>query len=116
MEREYDQREALYANQIAAAETRYAQTKLGGLVGSTPDKALVATRERIGMLSERISEVAARLETIGDRAFGSALQCDAKNDASPARSGDLGAINDELDALGSQIARAYDAMTRLEDL
>lgn len=53
MEREYDQREALYANQIAAAETR---------------------------------------------------------------SGDIGAINDHLDTLSAQIARAHDAMTRLEGL
>lgn len=116
MEREYDQREALYANQIAAAEARYGQTKLGGLVGSMPDKALIATRERIGMLIERIGEVAARMEVIGDRVFGSVPQCDARSGECPVRSGDMGAINDGLDTLSAQIARAHDAMTRLEGL
>lgn len=119
MEREYDQREALYANQIAAAETRYATTSgVRGIVGSTlaPDKALMATRERVGMLIERTMEVAGRLEAIGDRAFGSVPTGKQESCAAPVRSGDMGAINDGLDTLGAQIARAHDAMTRLESL
>lgn len=95
----------------------------GSIMGGTslgetaiPDKHLVATRDRVSMLIERTMEVASRLEAIGDRAFGSVPTGDQKNSAAPVRSGDMGAINDHLDTLGAQIARAHDAMTRLESL
>lgn len=81
-----------------------------------PDKALMATRERIQILTERALEVAGRLEAIGDRAFGGAPTGANKSIAVPVRSGDMGAINDGLDTLSEQIARAHDAMTRLESL
>lgn len=81
-----------------------------------PEKALMATRERVGMLIERVMEVASRLEVIGGRAFGSVPTGKQESCADPVRYGDMGAINDGLDTLGAQIARAHDAMTRLESL
>lgn len=85
-------------------------------MAEVPERALPATRDRIAQLIERTGEMAARLEAIGDRVFGCIPQDDAKDGGILARSGDMGAINDGLDALSAQIARAHDAMTRLECL
>lgn len=113
---------AYYGETSDAAREVASQTKyhpMGGVMlgeKAEPDKALMATRERVGMLVERVIDVASRLEAIGDSAFGSRPNGDPKNSAIPVRSGDIGAINDALDTLGAQIARAHDAMTRLEGL
>lgn len=94
----------------------------GGLVGATignvptAEKALIATRERLEMLIECASKLTARLENIGDRAFGSVPQGGGDQTTAPVRSGDIGAIKDGLDALAEQIGRAHDAVTRLESL
>lgn len=102
----------------AAAQTRY-QPVGGAMLGSmadVPERCLPVIKDRVAEATARACDLAARLEIIGDRVFGGRpIGNNAKDEAS-ACSGEVGGINDALDALSAQIARAHDAMTRLESL
>lgn len=122
MERASDQREAFYANQIAAAETRYASNEVG-MVGAAPAKLgeialpeMQTINNRVLAAMDEVSNLVARAGQITDRLLGSPPACaNAKGEAEKPR-GDVALVHSSLDRLDTQISWMRDRIGRLERL
>lgn len=122
MEREYDQREAIYAAQRnAAAETRYASNGIS-MVGSLSEDAtsspgLVDIIGRAGDIHGNLTDIADALTLHIDRILGpQASGCSVSGDKSAEPPHELGQLRDRIGNLDAAAYRIRNQVERLARL